>query len=301
MRNLILVSKTPIVIQIFNLVCKKLNINIEVLKEAQIDHKVDIIVMDKEFIDDRFTILKSYTKQIGAITNDELSFEMACDFQIPSPFLPSKLEAILDEQLQIITKKVNSKTYISNIPEEELNIDRSIIPDDIEDDESLVELDPHTGIDEELDPAIDYLDSIADNIVSDFNEENDDSVVMATTLQNEGGVLDLNELSKIEEMINPINDIGEELEDAYSENINDKSSDDEWLDLSSIIDQAINEVNTTEHFENDFENKPIKLLLNEYSMNELEPLLSLLNQDLIDSLTDGYEITLKLKLKGDND
>ena len=111
MRELILVSKTPIIIQIFTLISKKLNIRLEVLSEAQIDHKVDIIVVDKEFIDDRFNILKTYTRQIGAITNEELPFELANDFTIPLPFLPSNLQTILENQLQIIIKKANTKTF----------------------------------------------------------------------------------------------------------------------------------------------------------------------------------------------
>ena len=45
-KSLILVSKTPIVIKIFKLVCKKLGIDFDVLKETQIDHKVDITIVD---------------------------------------------------------------------------------------------------------------------------------------------------------------------------------------------------------------------------------------------------------------
>ena len=43
-KSLILVSRKPIVIQIFTLVCKKLGIKLEIFSEAQIDHKVDIII-----------------------------------------------------------------------------------------------------------------------------------------------------------------------------------------------------------------------------------------------------------------
>ena len=64
-KSLILVSQKPIIIQIFTLVCKKLNIKLEVLNEVQIDHKVDIIIIDSDFIDDRFDIVKSYAKING--------------------------------------------------------------------------------------------------------------------------------------------------------------------------------------------------------------------------------------------
>ncbi len=93
-KNLILVSRKQIIIHIFTLVCKKLNISLTVLSEAQLDQKVDIVVIDSEFIDDRFNILKSYSKLIGAISKEELSFETANDFRIPLPFLPSSLQVI---------------------------------------------------------------------------------------------------------------------------------------------------------------------------------------------------------------
>ena len=282
MRHLILVSKTPIVIQIFTLVCKKLNIKLEVLNETQIDHKVDIIVIDKEFIDDRFSIFKTYAKRIGAITNEKLSFDTANDFVVPSPFLPSSLEVILDEQIQEIIKKLNAKTYVSNIEVE---------------DEDFPMFEEKGYKDKERDPAIDYLDSLAGSIASDLEEESDESVVNFASLgETKGGVLDNNELSKLESMINPQNDI-----DAITEDVAGYGDDSqEWLDLADIIDQAIDEVNINNDYYNKEENKPIKLLLNNYSMQELTPLLNMLNQELIDSLADGQEITLQLKLGNAN-
>ena len=94
-RCLILISKKPIVIQIFTLVCKKLKIKLEVLNEAQVDHEVDILVVDSDFIDDRFNILKRYTSLIGAISKEDLPFELANDFLIPLPFLPSSFLPLL--------------------------------------------------------------------------------------------------------------------------------------------------------------------------------------------------------------
>jgi hypothetical protein len=283
MRHLILVSKTPIVIQIFTLVCKKLNIRLEVLNQPQIDHKVDIIVIDKEFIDDRFSIFKTYSKRIGAITNEKLSFDTANDFVIPSPFLPSTLEVTLEEQIQEIVKKQSAKTYVSNIEVE---------------DEDFPLYEEKGFKDKERDPAIDYLDSLAGNIASDLEEENDESVVNFTSLEeSKGGILDNNELSRLEDMINPQNDIDSITEDVSADNEDSQ----EWLDLADIIDQAIDEVNINNDYYSKEENKPIKLLLNNYSMQELTPLLNLLNQELIDSLADGQEITLQLKLGNDNE
>lgn len=290
-RSLILVSRKPIVIQIFTLVCKKLNLILEVIPEAQIDHKVDIIVMDNEFINDRFNIIKSYCKIIGAISKEELPFGMANDFILPSPFLPSTLQDLLEKQINILNERMNSKTYISNIEVEDdsraieddftMNMDNSI--------ESFDENDPST--------SVDYLESLADDIASDMKEETDESVVSMASV-NQGGVLDTNELSMIDNILKDDAPPTEDLSPSYVDI--EEQNDDEWVDLSSIIDQAIDEVNTVDGIYDKFDNKPIKLLLNDYQLDELKPLLSMLDQSIIDSLTDGDTVNLQLKI-GKND
>jgi len=267
-KSLILVSRKPIVIQIFTLVCKKLNIQLEILNEAQIDHKVDILVIDNEFIDDRFNILKSYTKLMGAISKEELPFGSANDFRIPLPFLPSSLEQILDEQLQVLNKRNNSKMYISNV--------------EVEDKEEIDDS-------KEVEPAVEYLESLADDIANEVEEEDVDDSIISFAGLNQGGVLDNRELSNIKNLMTPYPENNRE----YSE---DEKVDNEWMDLSAIIDKAIDEVNAVNEMYSKFDNKPIKVLLNNFELEELTPLLNKLDQDIIDSLTDGYEINLQIKL-----
>jgi len=269
-KSLILVSRKPIIIQIFTLVCKKLNIDLDVLSEVQIDHKVDIIIIDNDFIDDRFDIIKSYAKIIGAISKEELPFGSANDFIVPLPFLPSSLEQILLKQLDVLKKRDNTKTYISNV-----EVDNAVLVDDIEEPSST-------------EPAVEYLESLADDIAFDIEEENDDSIIALAAL-NKGGVLDTKELSNIQNIMSSPNEVKKT--DFDSEKI-----EDEWMDLSSIIDQAIDEVNTVSEIYSKFDNKPIKVLLNNFELEELTPLLNKLDQDIIDSLTDGYEINLQIKL-----
>ncbi len=274
MKNLILVSRKPIVIQIFTLVCKKLQLSLEVLDEPQIDHKVDIIIVDNDFISERINVFKSYSKLIGVISKEELPYEIANDFLIPLPFLPSTLQQILDKQLDILEERGRSKVYVSNIE----------VPIDDEQDEPKVK---EENIEDQPDLAVDYLEDLADNIATDMEEETDDSMVSFSSIK-QGGVLDNKELSLIEEMIN---DTNEKRIDEMTENIDDKEED-QWLDLSSIIDQAINEVNMID----DMDDRPLTIYLNDYEIDQLKPLLNLLDQNTIDDLSEGKEIPLILKL-----
>jgi len=275
-KNLVLISKKPIVIQIFTLVCKKMHISLEILHDAQIDHKVDIIVLDNEFINDRFNIIKTYAKLIGAISKEELPFEFANDFIIPIPFLPSSLQDSLEKQIDILNKRINSKTYVSNV---------EVVNDDYEKLalEKLQKDDPKV--------SVEYLETLADDIADDMKEEVDDSVVSLSSV-NQGGILDRNELSMIESIIGD-NEIANNQNNFVDI---EEEKEDQWNDLSSIIDQAIDEVNTIDHIYDKESNKPIKLLLNNYELEELKPLLNMLDQEIIDSLADGNEVSVLLKL-----
>jgi len=310
MKSLILVSKKPVVIQIFTLVCKQLHISLEVLHEAQLDHRADIVVIDKEFISDRFNILKSYGKVIGAISKEELSFDIANDFLIPMPFIPSQLYAILDKQVELLNKRAKSKVYISNVevPDEEAgalneyNMNDSYEDEFIIDDlapkmpnQATVEVPPIN--DEEN--AVDYLESLADDIAFDMEEENDDSIVSLSSL-NQGGVLDNKELSMLEDIVNDTTTEQMELENSAPK-FNEQNDEQEWLDLSSIIDQAIDEVNMVDGVaesiaQNIPNDGPIRVLINNYELEQLKPLLRLLDQNSIDTISDGSEVNLILKL-----
>lgn len=277
-KSLVLISRKPIIIQIFTLVCKKLYVTLEVLPELQIDKKVDIIVVDTEFINDRFNIIKTYSKVIGAISKEELPFEIADDFIIPLPFLPSSLQTILETQIDILNKRMNAKIYISNVEVEDTQNDL------------IIDTDKHN----DTENAVEYLESLADDIASDMNEETDDSMVSISSL-NQGGILDRSELSNIEDIINE--KVNSDLENDFVEL---ESESEDWLDLSSIIDKAIDEVNTVDDVSNTEVIKPIKLLLNNYDIEELKPLLSMLDQNIIDSLTDGNEVNLQLKFENND-
>ena len=89
--NLLLICETNIIEHIFTLVCKRLNINLTSQKTTNVYDKYDLIVIDQSFIDDKFNLIKQYSRKLGAISSEELPFDKARDFIIPRPFLPTSL------------------------------------------------------------------------------------------------------------------------------------------------------------------------------------------------------------------
>ena len=252
--KLLLISKTPIVIQIFNLVCKKIGLDFKVQGDNEVEEKYDLIIIDKEFIDDRFNIIKQYSKKLGAIVSEELPFEKARDFLIPRPFLPLQLQNILEDHIQIIK------------------------------DEEKEEVTHHKIFENSTSEVVDYVESLADDIAMDIEDESDESIITLASLK-DGGILDDGELNKIQDILHE-----EEIQDEVQQ-----LDEEDWLDLSDIIDKAIDDVKDYE-FEPE-KNEPIKLLLSDHNMDELKPLLTKLDQNIVDLLTSGGVIDIQLKLK----
>lgn len=259
--DLVLITKTPIIEKIFKLVCKKLDLNILLKQNLSFekDDIVDIIVVDEEFINDDFNSLKRNTKKLAAITSEELPFEKSRDFIINRPFLPTALEQLLIEQIEYIKEDSTTKEDIKNAANEEEIISN-------------------------------YVESLADDVAYNIEEDNDESIVTIASLK-DGGILDNNELSKITDILHD-----DEIEKELSVNEND------WKDINEIIDDALSEVSEYEFSVKDDEqdfSKPIKLLLNNYSIEELRPFLQKFNQDIIDRLSNGEDIDVRLSLKVD--
>lgn len=259
--DLILITKTPIIEKIFKLVCKKLDLEI-IIKDSTSFEKEDVydlIIVDEEFINDDFNSLKRHTKKLAAITSEELPFEKSRDFIINRPFLPTTLEELLSEQIEYIKEDDTTKQDIKNAANEE-------------------------------EVVANYVESLADDIAYNIEEENDESIVSIASL-NQGGILDNSELSKISDILHD-----EEIEREVLVTEND------WKDINEIIDDALSEVSEYEfNLDNgDDKEQPIKVLLNNYSIEELKPFLQKFNQNVIDRLSNGEDIDVRLSLKVDN-
>lgn len=255
--ELVLVTKTAIIEKIFSLICKKLNINLIIKNNLDIEKEVDFIIIDEEFINDDFNRLKLKTKKIAAISSEELPFDKSRDFIINRPFLPKTLELLLKEQIDFIDDEEKNKETIDDNFNEEENITN-------------------------------YVESLADDIAYNIEEENDESVVTIASLK-DGGVLDNFELGKISDILH---------DDDVQNQINVDEND--WKDINEIIDDALNEVSEYE-FDLEEENKTTKLILSNYNISELKPFLQKFDQNVIDRLSNGEDVDVTLSLKASNE
>jgi hypothetical protein len=129
------------------------------------------------------------------------------------------------------------------------------------------------------------MDLLAQYVAHDIEDENDESIVNIASF-NQGGVLDRQELGKIKSML--------ETEPKVNEV---HMNEEDWLDLSEIIDKALLEVKDYEFDMSGTQQDSIRLELSKFTMEELTPLLLKLDQNSIDKLTSGGSINLELKLK----
>lgn len=258
--NLLLITKTKMIIKIFDLICTKLDIKLGVQDNTEVSGRFDFIIVDQDLIDDRFNIIKQLANKIGAISNEELPFDKSRDFLIPRPFLPHDLQNILNEQIEFI----KDEKRLEKIEVEKYN----------EDEEDMTA----------------FIETLADDIADDIEDESDESIVSIASLR-DGGVLDKTELGKIHSILEE-NEIQNEFLKQYQD---DEMDENDWKDLSEIIDDALNEVSDYE-FDVNYQ-EPVKLILNQYNIEELKPLLTKFNQTIIDKLSQGETIDLKLSLK----
>lgn len=268
--KLLLICETAIIEHIFTLVCKRLDINLSIQKTTTVNEEFDVIVVDQNFIDDKFNSFKQFTKKLGAISSEELPFDKSRDFIIPRPFLPTKLETLLTEQKEIIKE------------EEEYEKNRKVT--------TFTSYDLDENDEEVTVPVVNYINKLEEeNIPSfdeDFNFDDEDESIVSLENLNTGGVLDSSELTKINDILR---------EDSIQNEINLEKND--WKDISSIIDDALAEVKEYEFDLKEPILKPYNLILSNFNINELRPLLEKLDQSIIDKLSSGDTVDIRISLK----
>jgi hypothetical protein len=196
--------------------------------------------------------IDSFTKKL-ILLSQQNTHNTFYDYVIKKPFLPSDLFSRLEEIIQ----NNNSKIKTENNKQ---TLESSRVDEKTHDLEKLVNSVVHSLGDEECE---------------------DDIVIDKNTL-GLGGILDNDELRKL----------GSILDDSSTTYSQKKKEDEEWIELSQIVDCAIDELEILANNEI----KPINLQINKQNIEEVRPLLRKLNQEIIDALVDGQEITLKLRL-----
>lgn len=259
--TILLICDASIIEHIFTLVCKRLHINLTIQKTNSVNENYDLIIIDQSFIDDKFNTIKQFSNKLGAISSEELPFDKSRDFIIPRPFLPTKLETILIEQIEYIKEEKEKEREFNS---------KSSYNDYSEDEEVIIPITKK------------YVESLDDDFVS----EDDESIVNTGNLHM-GGILDNRELNKINDILR---------EEIIQNEINLEKSD--WKDIAAIIDDALDEV---KEYEFDLTQTPIKsynLILSNFHINELRPLLEKFDQTVIDKLSSGESVDIRLSLKG---
>lgn len=279
--RLLLISEVAIVEHVFTLICKRLNIVLEVQQKSVVNGEFDFIVLDQAYIDDNFNSYKQYTKKLGAITSEELSFSKSRDFIIPRPFLPNQLENILKEQVE-------------HLKEEELRNKRASYVQNSEEDESFLVSYEEIKKEQELLRGNLKKESPFVNIDKiDFNEyeiEDEDESLVSINNSKNGGILDTNELTKINGILR---------EERIQNEINTDRND--WKDINLIIDEALDEVREYEFEIQKTTEEAYNLILNKYSIEELKPFLEKFNQDIINKLVSGQTVDVRISLKDKKD
>ncbi|WP_419768341.1 hypothetical protein [Arcobacter sp.] len=259
--TLLLITKTNMIVKIFDLICTKLDIRLFVQESSNVSKNYDFVIVDQDLIDDKFNAIKQFTSKIGAISNEELPFDKSRDFLISRPFLPHELFSILNEQIAIINEEAKVQRENKNKYSHD-----------------------------EADDVSEYIETLADDIAYDIEDESDESIISIAALKS-GGILDVGELGKINSILND-----DDLQKRFEKEFADESemSETDWKDLSQIIDDALGEV---KEYEFDLDHKePYELILSKYNIDELRPLLTKCNQSIIDRLSQGEIVDLKLSI-----
>jgi hypothetical protein len=231
-------------------------------KTNSVNDNYDLIIIDQSFIDDRFNSIKQFSNKLGAISSEELPFDKSRDFIIPRPFLPTKLEAILIDQIEIIKEEKEK--------DREFNLKSSY--DDYSEDEEVI-----------IPITKKYIESLDEE---EFIKEEDDESIVNTNTIHIGGILDNKELNKINDILR---------EEVIQNEINLEKSD--WKDIAAIIDDALDEVKEYEFDLTQVPTKTYNLVLSNFHINELRPLLEKFDQTVIDKLSSGESVDIRLSLK----
>lgn len=260
MLDIAIISNNEIICKIFSLVSKKISLSFDVYASDDIKDDYKFIIIDDEISIDLKKIDNHAQSLI--LLSERDTHSTFYNHIIKKPFLPSTL---LQELENIIAVSQDKKIAFDEPKKQNFSNEN-------EDKDSTLKYESDT------------LESLVNNVMNDLEEdlESPEDLMIDKASLSHGGILDMDELNKLSTL----------LDDSLLNDTLQNTSED-WIDLSNIIDKAIDDLEAIEFNKI----KPINLLINKSNLIELKPLLKKLNQEIIDSLVEGEEITLKLKLE----
>lgn len=130
--------------------------------------------------------------------------------------------------------------------------------------------------------------AVANDIEIVEDEDSDESIIDINSLHAHGGSLDKDELYSLKETLRKEHISSDDVEEF------EHIEEDELFELEKMIDQVIDEIesNNTDIVED--ENI---VVLGKHNIEQLKPLFSIINQDMVDKLSAGETVELKIKLK----
>lgn len=276
--EILLISKTPIVIQIFKLISKKLDVELEIQDDIDIEGSYDIIVVDQEFIDAEFNTLKPLCIKLGAISSKELSFDKMRDFLVTRPFLPMQLQKIITEEIKEVEKikKEREKEQVVEKVEEK----------------------------QPLSKEAEYVKSLAENIADGIDDIDEEFEV--DNFNEEGGVLDNQEISKIKNILGSNALEAQSLETVES---NSDRDNDDFADLADIIDRSLDDFSEADLYGDEDEEEQsssegemvFPICLNNHTIEDVKPFLKKLDKNILGLVGSGKRVKLELYLKETQD
>ena len=289
-KNITLITSTDIIKQIFTLVCNKLSINLEIYSDDTNINKTDILIYeDISYNKDEVIRYKSMCTVLAVIAKHKV-YEYESAYLIKKPFLPSQLVNYISE----LVDQVNQFEKLSKAPkikEKVVSTSKDEFADfsfDLKEDN----IDVKSDMSNEVDDLVDFIDTMEETKEDELYEDED--IIIKKSDLGHGGVLDQKELNNLHNIINDNDITGSSIDEAMEE-LPSVSEDDDWLELNDIIDDVIEDISQEpESIKND---EDILLLLNNFTMDELAPLLNKLDQDIIDKISSGEDVSIKLRLE----
>ncbi|WP_281951493.1 hypothetical protein [Nitrosophilus kaiyonis] len=283
--KLLLINKNPVVSRMLKLSAPKAGFEVEECDNVYNlpNGEVDVVFIDDEMYDENF--LKEIRKnikfsQIGLITSSKDEQFEEFDFTLTKPFLPTDLIELLRG---LKSKIAYIKEHEEKKQEEISYEEKEETPTDILSLNEIPEIEDKK-IEENLPEPLELEENIEREKIVEFEEEEEEEPFIPENELEESGVLDKNELEKVQELLEE-----EKPQEILTKEANlEQETQEEKEELEEQKEPAILE--KLNNYKNEKESKPEPMS----SEEKIKALMGALDLYTIRELLDGMEITIKI-------